>query len=222
MAGSTPHLGFNTLEDTDLVEVEPDINYNFRRADSWIKPLIEYQMTDEESITGSDLPREIGFKYYKWYSNSLWSARSSGATTVYQDPNTTVSTWSTSFGSFVSGYSSQDELENKVAVNVFNGWVTWRGRVVLNGGSSVLPSHVVSNFITLNSDLIPTRARYFTVGAGDAAAAADPQVFRVFIPPASSSDKRMEFIKYGGAAATVADRYVCLNTIRYPLNDTVV
>lgn len=219
MAGSTAHMGFNRIDDTDLVEVERDINYNFKRADTYIKPLIEYQLTDVSSIANSDIPKDVGFKYYKWFTNSIWSVRVAGSNVIYQDINSQVSTWTTQFGTFEPGYGSLDLISNRIAVSVFNGWVTWRGKLALNAGGSVLPAYSVINFLTVNADLLPTRARYFTVGGGKATG--EQQVGRIFIPNVGSADHRMEFTKYGGAPATVADRYLSLNTIRYPLDDTV-
>jgi hypothetical protein len=217
MGSYTNPQNFYLIDPTELVNVDNDLNYNLQRADTRIRSLVEYVYTDVPSITDSSLTKGTGFKWYKTYTNAIWNARDT-TSGVFQDPNAQVDSWSTSDIVFESGYGSTNLQEQRVGYSIFNGWVRWRGRVALTNGNE-LPANTVTDFLTPPASTQPNKGRYFTVHGGNASGV-DFQVFRVFIPAAGSADVRLEFIKYGGNSATSGDRYLSLNDVYYPLNDT--
>lgn len=208
---------FYLADPEELVSVENDLNYNLRRADERVRNLVEYQYTDEQSITVSSLTKEQGFKWYKSYSNSVWFGRGTG-TQIWQSVANPVDEWKVTGLSFESGYQSMDSDINRTAYCITGNWVRLRGRVIRTGQLEI-PTESIINFLTLPDEAMPKRARYFTVWGGNATS--DFQVFRVFIPAVTDGDKRMEMMKYGGNATSEAERYISLNDIFYPLDDNV-
>jgi hypothetical protein len=193
----------------ELVDVEQHLNFNLRRIDERVKPLLEYQITNETSITSSSLPKDTGFKWYKPYSNSLWTWRADGL--IQQDVNSFVDNW-TDATTFLNSYTSYDTTK-RLSYSVFNGFVRWRGKVKLSNDAA-LPTNTTTAFLTPPSATVPTKARYFTVWGGNATS--DFQSFRIFIP----STGNMEFIKYGGNGATSSENYFCMDDVFYPIQDT--
>jgi len=208
---------FYLIDGSELVNVDQDLNYNLQRADDRVRPLIEYVVTDEPSISASSLPKDTGFKWYKTYTGAIWNYRDGG---VFQDTNAQVDTWSVSGLTFETGYGSADQELARIAYSTSTGgFVRFRGRLVLNGTASELPVNTTVNFMTVPSSILPVRQKYFTCYGGNAASG-DFQCFRIFVPQQGSGDDRIEFIKYGGNASSAAERYLSLNDVFYSLNDT--
>ncbi len=205
------------IDPSELVSVENNLNYNLRRADERIRPLVEYQITDEASISASSLPKDTGFKWYKTYTGGIWNYRDGG---IFQDPNAQIDTWSTSSITFEAGYGSSDLDVNRIAYSTSaNGnFIRWRGRLVLNSGTSELPANTTTDFMTPPVGVLPLTSKYFTVYGGNSTG--DFQCFRIFIPSSGSADKRMEFVKYGGNASSSGERYLSLTDVMYSLDNT--
>lgn len=212
MGSYTAQQGFYVIDPSELVNVETDLHFNLDRADQRVKPLVEYQATDEVSISNSTtLLKETGFKWYKTRSGSVWSYRDN---TTWQDGNTVVESWSTSGISFEAGYGSFDLGINRTAYCVVDNEVHFRGRVIATGQAE-LPLNTVVNFLNVPVSILPNTSRYFFVSGGDATG--NYQAARVFVPSATDADKRLEFTMYGGTSVGPDDRYVSLNDIRYHL-----
>lgn len=216
MGDYTSKQKFYLIDGSELVNVDQDLNYNLARADARIKPLVEYQVTDEPSITTSSLPKETGFKWYKTYTNSIWAQREDGL--VYQDTNAWVDGWSTSDITFYNNYGSMNLDADRVAYTAFNGFVRFRGKLVLNGGGTDLPANTTTKFMEIPSQwLHPTKARYLMVYGGNSST--DFQCARIYVPPQTATDKRIEFCKYGGSATGNIEKYLGLNDVFYSHTD---
>jgi len=214
MGDYSPNQQFYLTDPSELVDVEQHVNYNFRRADERVRPLVEYQITSLPSISDSDLTKDTGFKWYKTYSNSIYHWRD-GA--IFQDANATVGAWSFSNIVFASTYTSFNSAEGRIGYMLDDaGIVHWRGKLAFNAGSA-LPANVATKFLVPPSGYSPNRARYFTVYGGDSTG--DFQCYRIFIPDSAASDKSFEFCKYGGNGTTTGENYISLNDIHYPLSD---
>jgi hypothetical protein len=211
---------FYIIDPSEIVNVESDINYNLRRADLRVKALVEYQLTDVTSIVSADLPAETGFKWYKWYSNSIWNAVKdpvTNAKTVSQDANSNIDTWTTSVGTFEPGWGSLNNATDRIGYSISNGWVQWRGKLALTSGAE-LPNNTNSLVLSLPLAVRPNLPRYFFCSGG--LVSAGFMAARVFIPDSNgASDPRMSITKYGANAANATQRYISLNDIRYPLSD---
>lgn len=214
MGSYTDNQNFYLIDPSELVSVENDLNYNLRKADERIRPLVEYQVTDEPSIGASTLPKDTGFKWWKSYTGAIWNYR---AGLFFQDPNAQVDAWSVSSLAFEAGYGSVNQEGERIAYSIVNGFVRWRGQLHLTSGAE-LPANTVVDFLTPPDAALPDKSRYFFVWGGNATG--DFQCFRIFIPAVTSGDKRMEYIKYGGSATNEDNRYISLNDIYYPLDDT--
>ncbi|MGS2592231.1 hypothetical protein [Streptomyces hebeiensis] len=215
MGDYTDNQKFYIIDPDELVSVDNDLNYNWIRADTRVRSLVEYQATSVSNITTS-LVIEQGFKWYKKYSNSIFYSYDGQ---VYQDPNARVEAYKTDGLVFESGYSSNDNSTDRVSYMEHNGFIRFRGNVVLNNKDNDFPLNTVVNFLTMPESILPVRQRYFFVHGG-VATGADFQTFRIFVPPKNSGDPRMEFIKYGANASSSGERYLSLNDIYYPINDT--
>jgi hypothetical protein len=218
MGSYTDPEKFYLIDPNELVSVDSDINYNLLRADTRLKALAEYQVTDVTSISNSEILLERGFKYYKTYSNSIWNyhALPDNSENLFQDPNSPVESWRVDFGSFVSGYGSQDQGTNKIAYSIMDGWVHFRGHLVFNNGTSELPANSGYNFINLSENLIPEANRFFMLSGGRAIPGGI-QIFRVVAAGSSDGGSKLSFTKYGNNAIDAANRYLSLNGLRYPL-----
>lgn len=217
MGEYSPKQGFYLINGNELVNVDTDINFNMLRADARIKPLIQHQMLppDVNSITASTYPKDIGFKWWKRWSNSIWtwSAPTPGGTPVArQDNNNTVEFWTTTGISFMSGWSNYDSSPNPVGYNIRDGIVNWRGRIKYN---AEIPANTPIDVFTLPTATIPNTERFFMVSGGNSST--NFQMFKVTVTGASTSPKTLQIIKYGGNASTTNDRYFNLNAIQYPL-----
>lgn len=215
MGSYTDPQNFYLIDGSELVSVEQDLNYNLKRADDRVRPLVEYLVTDEPTITTSSLPKDTGFKWYKTYTGAIYHYRGG----IFQDINASIDTWSVSGLSFESGYGSLDQEENRIAFSLTpDGFVRWRGRLVLDNQASELPLNTTINFLTPPASVLPVRARYFTLYGGNASGT-DFQCFRLFVPQAGAADTRLEFVKYGSTASSSGERYLSLNDVYYALND---
>jgi hypothetical protein len=219
MGGYTDNQKFYLIGGSELVSVENNLNYNLRRADERVKALVEYQITDVPSITNSGASVDVGYKWYKQYTNALYNYRLdriSGAPGFWQDANAQVDSWTSSVGPFEPNYGSQDLGDNRIGYSIFNGFVRWRGRLSLTSGGE-LPANTLINFLTPPTETRPERDRHFFVCGGDSAT--NFQTFYVLVPAAGSANLRMRFVKYGGNAKDSSNRYISLNSIQYPLID---
>lgn len=215
MGDYTPTQKFYLINGEELVNVEQDINYNWRRADERIKPLIEVQKTDLASITNSSVPKSTGYKWFKTYNNSFYYYYNGEPV---RDTNSAVASWVVSGISFEPGYGSSNLEESRIAYSIQNGFVNLRGRLVLNGGANELPLNTTVNFMTLPAEARPARDKYFTIYGGNTTTSF--QAARLFVPSASSGDPRLEFCKYGGATSSSSvERYLSLNDVFYGLAD---
>jgi hypothetical protein len=216
MGSYTDPQNFYLINSDELVNVDQDLNYNLQRADDRVRPLVEYVVTDEPSISASSLPKDTGFKWWKTYTGAIFNYLDGS---VRQDVNCSVDEWSVTGLTFETGYGSVDQDVNRIAYSVtVDGFVRFRGRLHLTSGGE-LPANTTVNFLTLPSSILPVRQKYFTIYGGNAAAS-DFQCFRIFVPQQGSGDDRMEYIKYGGNSASASDRYFSLNDVFYSINDT--
>lgn len=215
MGDYTDTQKFYLINGEELVNVDQDINYNFDRADQRIKPLVEYQVTDVPNLSVATVAKETGFKWYKTFTNSVWNYRNG---VLGQDVNSRISEWSISGILFQSGYGSANLEEGRIAWSINDGFATLRGRLVLNGGTIDLPRNTTTKFMTLPDVALPVKARYVTVYGGNAGT--DFQMARIYIPARTSSDKNLEFCKYGGVSTVNTEKYISLNDCRYALEDT--
>lgn len=223
MGSYTDSQKFYLIDPSELVNVESDINYNFRRMDTRLRNLVDYKVTDVSNITNSTLEKEVGYKWYKTASNSIWNWHKRASTNTsepFQDPNAVVQTWSSSVGTFVTGYGSLNQESDRIGYSIFNGWVQWRGKLVLNGGASELPLNVGTSFLTPPTNLMPNRTRYFLCSGGYSVVG-DYQIARIVVPSPTDSVTRMSFTRWGSNGGNNLNRFINLNDLRYPLNDGV-
>lgn len=219
MSGYTDNQGFYQIGGSELVSVENNLNYNLRRADERVKALVEYQVTDVPSILNAGIPVDIGYKFYKTYTNAIWNYRRNsvtGSLGVFQDGNAAVDSWTFNVGTFEPGWGSQDFGDNRIGYSIFNGFVRWRGRLALTNGGEIA-ANTTFNFLTAPAETRPERARYAFCYGGESISSY--QTARVLIAAAGAADLRMEFVKYGGNSLSPSDRYINLNGLQYPLVD---
>lgn len=214
MGNYSPNQNFYLTDPDELVNVEQDLNYNMRLADARVRPLVEYQWTDEPVIGQSDLPKDTGFKWYKSYTNSVWVYRED--TGVTQDTNSQIDTWSTGL-TWAAGYGPANNNVDNVAITMQNGMVRLRGQVVLNGGASDLPLNVSTNVFEIPVQFKPVDPCYITLYGGNASSG-DFQTFRFFVPGAAAGSQFCQFIKYGGTGSSASERFLSLNGVYFTVD----
>lgn len=214
MGDYTDTQKFYLINPTEFVNVEQDLNYNLRLADLRVRALVNYTKTDVQSISASDIVKDVGFKWWKRYSNSLW-VYSSG--NIRQDVNSVVPTWNTTGFSFEAGYGSINLEKDRTGwVKDSMGFVRWRGKIGLSNGNA-LPANTTVRLMTVTDlTMLPSRGKYFFVGGGDDTAS---QTARIFITANNSGDPRIEYFKMGGNGSSAGERYLSLNEIWYPTDD---
>lgn len=217
MGSYTSVQQFYLIGEDDLVDVDQNLNYNLQRADDRMRPLVEYARTNSASITTDPaLTREVGFKYYKTFSNAIFYGVNTFGT-MAQDGNGIVPGWSTTGITFEPNYGSLDLSTNRISwAKYFNSWCRLRGALMFNN-LSAFPKNVTTKFMTLPPVMYPAKSRYFFLQMGNGSGQA--QTARVFIPAAGSADLRLEFCAYGPDGTTSDQRYISLNDIYYPIND---
>lgn len=215
MGDYTPTQKFYLIDGEELVNVEQDLNYNWRRADTKIRALVDFQNTDVPTLATSDLPKDEGYKWFKTYTNSIYHYTDGS---IITSANSAVTDWAISGISFEPGYGSANLEDSRIAYAVQDGFVHLRGRLVLNSGSSELPANVTTNFMTLPNSVMPLRNKYFTVYGGNSTGT-DFQCARIYVPEKTLSDQRIEFCKYGGNASSSSERYLSLNDVYWGLDD---
>lgn len=212
MGNYTTNQRFYQSNPTELVDVNQDLNYNLRRADERVKPLVEYQWTDVESISQSDVPKDIGFRYFKTYTNSIWNWQGDG---IFQDGNGQIAIWQFASLTFESGYKSRDLEANRIAYAVHDNFCTWRGILVKTDGSD-LDLNTSVNVLTPPDSVLPITSKYVMVYGGNSTG--DFQCARIFIPARDAADKRIEYCKYGGGGNGDTEKYLSFSDVGYPLD----
>jgi hypothetical protein len=209
----TPTQGFYLIDGTELVDVDRDLNLNLQRADQRVQNLISYMKTDVPTISTSTLPKEYGFKWYKYKRGAVW---------MYYNPDgpgneVSFPTWanpptfSASGITFPTNWSS--DIGNKTVQctdglnsNVTTGTVRWRGNIKFSGTITPGTPYTVMN---LPARAIPYADTNIQVTAEGNAS---PQFFRLLFKTTGT----LEIVKYG---ATVSGPTIPLNNVRYPVND---
>lgn len=213
MGTYTSNQNFYLIGTSDFIDVDTDLNYNWDRADERIRGLVEYQRTDAASISVANLPREVGYKFYKTYTNSLWNCQASDGS-IYQDPNAQVDSWSNSGISYSTGYTSDTATDGAVSYSSFNGWVHLRGRILHNSGAA-FPTYTGTQFMTLPASVTPTGTRDICVSGGD-----DPTNYQYFQIAIDTTGKCW-FTLMGATTPVANQNFLPLNEIMFPINTTV-
>ena len=195
---------------SDLVTVETDIKYNWERLDDRTKPLVEWEPSDQTTLTGN-VPLEQNFKYYKRSSGSKWASNFNGTVqAVAQDTNAYVPEWS--LITLEPGWATASP-SRVMACQTFSveDMVHWRGLASFTVGelpiktNTLVATNVPSQFRPLGSD------REFQVCSGDTQTGNN--VATIMLRFTTAGEIRM--FKYGVGAQLVGDRHITFNGISY-------
>lgn len=205
---------FYKPDGTEFVDVESQINYNFRRSDERVRALVEWQYTDVPTISGV-LPRAVGYKWFKNSTNSLWVAPDPDLALAQHSLNGDTDAWSTaSITGLLAGYQSED-LENQrlsYRREPTDGLVSWRGSMKLNNFDQI-PLNTNIDVMTLAADIRPVRAKYFTVHMG--IQSTNYSICRLLF----MTDGTVQINRMGVNQTVSTERYISFNDIEYPTND---
>lgn len=215
MGSLTPNQAFWLIGETDLVNVEQDLNYNLSRVDYRMRTLVEYMKTDVASISAdSSLVKEPGMKWYKTYTGAIWYCHE--GTGIVQDPNAAVDTFISSTISYEPGFQSLDQANNKIGYSSFGGEIRLRGKLIRTG-SAAFTKNTATDVFSLPPAILPDEARYFFVPMGEGIS--QFQMARIFIPASSSGDLRCEVIVYGQDGLGAGNNFISLNDVKYTISD---
>lgn len=217
MGTYTSTQGFYKPDPDEFVDVEAQINYNWRRADSRVKQLVEWQYIPGTYLNVGDAyaSREAGMKFYKASSNMVTFATNSTGT-LAQDSNSKVYSWSSSGVSFYGGYQSENSDEQKFTyrIDTTDGMIHLRGGVKLNSGADQIPRNTNITIINLPFNARPSRNKYFYVHMG--IVSSNFSCCRVLVM-ATTGD--IEINRMGADQTDPTQRVVSFNDISYPVND---
>jgi hypothetical protein len=199
----------------EFVDVESQINYNLRRADEDVRAKVEWQYTELPVISGF-APRELGYKFYKASTNSLFVCAEADLTLQQHSPFCPTEAWTASgILSFPGGYQSEDLDTKRLSYSKegFDGIVQWRGSLKLNNYDQI-PLNTNIQVMTIDPAIAPARSKYFTVHMG--IQAGNYSICRVLFLNTGS----VEINRMGINQTDPTQRFVSFNDIQYPTNDT--
>lgn len=210
MGEYTPVQKFYKPAETDLVTVETDVDYNWRRLDKRTKPLVEWEPSDQTTLTGN-VPLEQNFKYYKLSSASKWVSTFNGTNqAVTQDNNAYVPSWSlvTPDAGWETG-----PIQRLMACQTFGSedMIHWRGIIRFTVGELPIKTS------TLIASAIPTQFRPLGTDREFQACTGEPQtttnVATVMLRFTTAGEIRM--FKYGVGTMTTPNRFISFAGISY-------
>ena len=199
MGDYTPTQDFYLINGDELVNVENDLNYNLKRADDRMKPLIQYYVCNNDVsniTTDPDIPKDVGFKFYKPWSNSVWvwaTAQGDTNPSMLQDLNSRVETWVTTGITFETGWVNGTGSD-AVGYMTSNGWAYWRGNIKYTPG--IIPSNTVMDICSIPAGMVPNVDRFFFISGGPGVD--DWQLFRVMVAGTPTTPKKLQIFKYCG------------------------
>lgn len=200
MGSYTSNLKFYKPESKEFVDVESQINANWRIADSAVKRLLEYELTDSSSppVAGA-LDRS---RFFKRYSNAAVMYRTSGGSYA-QDPSSKVTAWTRAGSLLNAPYVEHPDWPLCWRLIVRSGLVNtsqieWTGAIWI-GGDPIPANTNATGVFTLPAAATPTVSKYFTVNAGNATGGYSIARIGFF------STTEVQFKRYGAAAGTGPD-----------------
>lgn len=213
MGSYTSTFKFYKPDPEEIVDVELNLNYNWRIADSICRGLLEYKNSPTQIPDVSDA--FLGFRWYKSYSNAIWYWRDVGGVSQYfQDTYSRVGPWVSAAGIMASGWESHpDNPAQYRIVDTGSGTteVEWSGAIWLAGAAPTLNLNY-NPVMNLPGLIIPVVTKYFQQNAGNSTTGYN--VARVGFFSAGQCELK---IWGSGNWQNTAERKVDLAGIRYAL-----
>lgn len=211
MGSYSTNLKFYKPAATEFVDVDVQMNANWKIADKAVKRLLEYEFTlaSVPDIVGS-VDRA---KFYQPYSNKVSTYFKSG-NFFYQDPTAFVSTWVSAASFLAAGFFEHPDfpIQYRIirkATSPVTAEIEWNG-ALWNFGNTMDLNNNVTGVLALPSIAVPTVSKYFTMSSGNTSAnysigrlgffsgSSDVQFKRYGVDPAFGDEARLEFtgVKY--------------------------
>lgn len=155
----------------EVVDVETQLNYNLRRLDSRVRSLVEYQVEPTLEIPTDD--REVGMKWFKSSTNSFWLYKNitgfaPSQELVQANDRAQTDDWHDAESYLKGSWVNPNAWPNShIAWRKDSaGMVEWRGIIALSGYAD-FQQNVIVDVLTIPTEALPSRAKYFTVAVGD-------------------------------------------------------
>lgn len=194
MGSLTTNLKFYKPDPTEFIDVDVQLNGNWKIADTSVKRLMEYEYTTAQN---PDISTSVDrARFYKTYSNSFVSWFKN-PNFFYQDPTAFVSTWVTlkpyldgalQFADnpdFPLAYRMIRKASSPVTSEVELTGSIWKGGDPLELNINVTFANAIP------AEMRPTVSKYFTVSAGNTSA--NFSAARIFV----GSDGTLQYKRYG-------------------------
>lgn len=212
MGTYTPNLKFYKPAATEFVDVDVQLNSNWKIADSAVRRLFEYEYTNL-AVPPTDNSVLSRSRWYKPYSNSVMMWFGPPNNFFYQDPAASVSQWIRVGNLLNPGMEEHPDypLAYRLIKNAAGTLTTceWSGALFNDGNPMTLNNNVASVF-TLPTPTIPVVSKYFTMWSGNTSSdfsigrvgffngSNDLQYKRYGVDPAFGDEARLELtgIKY--------------------------
>lgn len=206
---------FYRPDETDLVNVDTDIKYNWERLDDRVKKILEWAPTDQPTLPGN-VPQENNFKYYKTETGSKWASwdNGSGTQVLEQDDQAFTPNWTliTLGAAWINAPAARLMASIVAGAPGSENIVSWRGLVRLASGAE-LPIKTDTIIATGISGLYrpATTDREVQVYGGDAAVGTPSTMMLRF-----TTTGEIHMFKYGLAQGlTSLDRFVPFSSVQY-------
>lgn len=206
MGTYTPNLRFYKPDPTEFVDVEAQLNRNWKIADKSVKRLLEYEFstTQNPDVDGDPSMRS---RFYKLYSNSVQTYFSAGPI-WWQDPYAHVDTWISAKSYLQLGWLEHPDFPlvyRIVDSGIGTKQIEWAGAVITQYPNPVTID-VNTNMtvidgagVALPSTIRPTVSKYFTVNAGNTSS--NYSIARLFF----NSNGGVEIKRYGADPTNPGD-----------------
>lgn len=212
MGTFTPNIRLYKPAPDEIVDVNQQINFNWRAADLDLKGLLEYEYTTDQNLSIEGIqPRH---RYYKSYSNSAFAW--SGTTFFFQDLAAAVYPWVNASSLLVLPWVAHPDNPPYYRIVATPGTATtqieWMGSIWQNG-AVITAGTAFGGVMPLPPGTIPNATKSFNCNAGNTASGYS--IARVNF---SATGLDMGIIRYGVNPTGSTENRVDLGGIKYNID----
>src|SRR5688572_16892397 len=171
MGSLTTTFEFYKPDPEEAVDPETQLNRFLREVDKLAKHMLEYGITDVESISDDPaIEKRDGYRWFKFFSNSFWYYLNGD---THQDAYAHVDNWVSLVPYLHADYEAVEDQPPLYSIESSTGATTivhMQGAVVRSDGASIVTNTTFNLFTAMPSDIRPTVNKYFMLEAGNTVA----------------------------------------------------
>lgn len=214
MGDYTAKFRLYKTDPSELVDVEGQLNYNWKVLDEHVKRLMEYRYTNVTSVNNDFTDKIPMHRFYKTWSNSLLFEGNDG--TLDQDSLARVRGWTSAKSLMGAGWGNKHDngLYYRLSARPGSGTarVEWTGSIEYNNGALIPAYTSLTNVLTLPEGVRPKMSRYFQRSAGNTDT--DYSVARIIF----NRNGNVDLIRYGSNPSSSGHNKIDFGSIVYDVN----